>query len=60
MKLWPKLLVIIICERRYLKENAIIESLQASLKLDTLDALMCVSLCGIEVKNINWRAIFEL
>jgi hypothetical protein len=51
MQLWQKLLVIstsiaiAICERGFSKQNAIIKSdLQASLKLDTLDPLMRVSL----------------
>jgi hypothetical protein len=34
--------------------------LQGSLKLDTLNALMRVSLCNIEMDNMDWRMIFEV
>ncbi len=33
--------------------------LQGSLKWDTLNALMRVSLCNIEMDNMDWRTIFE-
>jgi hypothetical protein len=59
MKIWQKILVIpssiAICERGFSKQNAIKSHLRTSLKLDTLDALMRVSLCGIELKNVDWR-----
>jgi hypothetical protein len=49
MKLWQKILVIpssiTICERGLSKQNDIKSHLQASLKLDTLDALMQIPLC---------------
>jgi hypothetical protein len=58
MQLWPKILVIrisiSICEGVFSKQNAIKNHLWASPKLDTLDALMRVSLCNIE------RPIFEI
>ena len=34
--------------------------LRDSLKLDTSDALMQVSLCKIEAKNLDWRVVFDL
>ena len=52
MKLYLKILVnsssIVVCERGFTKQNAIKSHLQASLKLDSLDVLMRVSLCMIE------------
>ena len=44
-----------ICERRFSKQNA--SHLRDSLKLDTLNGLMRVSLCKIEVGNLDWREV---
>ena len=52
-----------ICERGFSKQNAIkshvLNHLLATLKLDTLDALMRVSLCGLKLV-IDWREVIDL
>ena len=40
--------------------NAIKSHLRVSLKLDTFDALMQVSLSGMELENMDQRIVFEL
>jgi hypothetical protein len=42
-----------ICERGFSKQNLIKSHLRTSLKLETLDALMCISCANIPVENIN-------
>ena len=44
-------LLLVFVIKRFLKQIAIKSHLQASLKLDTLNALLQVSLCGIELEN---------
>jgi hypothetical protein len=41
--------IFVVCEMGFFKQNAIKDHLWASLKLDTLDALMKISLCNIEM-----------
>ena len=65
MKLWGEERLVIpsnigICERGFSKQSAIKSHFRVSLKLDSLDALMRVSLCRIELENMNWRAVLEL
>jgi hypothetical protein len=56
MQLWQKLILIpssiVICERGFFKQNAIVSHLCNRLNLKTLDALMWVSLCGL--KWMQW------
>jgi hypothetical protein len=49
---------LVIYEMDFSKQNAIKNHLWASLKLDTLDALMKVSLYNIRMDNMDWNAIF--
>ena len=42
------------------EKNAFKSHLQPLSKLDTLDALMQVSLCGIKLENIDSRVVFKL
>jgi hypothetical protein len=64
INLWQKVLVILtstsICESEFSKQNVIKSYLQSCLKLDTLDVLMSLLVCGIEVDNIEWRTIFDI
>jgi hypothetical protein len=46
-----------ICERDFSIQNLIKSHLHTSLKLETLDALMCISCANILVENINWNAV---
>ena len=46
-----------ICERGISKQNATKNHLRNSLNLKTLDALMQVSLCGLEVDAMEWPTI---
>ena len=50
---------IAICERGFSKQNAIKSHLRNKLNLKTLDALMWVSLCGLEVDAMDWATIFN-
>jgi hypothetical protein len=52
--------VLLFMETNFSKQNAIKNQLWASLKLDTLDALMKVSLYNIKMDNMDWNAIFEV
>ena len=47
-------------ERVFSKQNAIKSRLRNRLKLKTLDALMRVSLCGLEVDAMDWATIFNI
>jgi len=51
---------IAICERGFSKQNAIKSHLRNRLNLKTLDALMRVSLCGLEVDAMDWSTIFNI
>ena len=63
IQLWQKIIFIpssiAICERGFSKQNAIKSHLGNKLNLKTLDALMQVSLCGLEVDAmdglLSWR-----
>ena len=43
-------------KRRFSQQNLIKCYLHSSLKLVTLDALMCISCANIPIVNINWNA----
>lgn len=62
-RLWQKVLVIpssiAICERGFSKQNLVKSALRSRLRLNTLDALMRVSLCGIDVGDIDWLAVMQ-
>jgi hypothetical protein len=64
MPLWQNIFAIptslVIYEMNFLKQNAIKNHLWASLKLDTLDALMKVTLYNIKMDTMDWNAIFEM
>jgi hypothetical protein len=64
MPLWQNVLAIptslVIYETNFSKQNATKNHLWASLKLDTLNALMKVSLYNIKMDNMDWSAIFEV
>ena len=55
MQLWPKKRIVLIpssiaiCERGFSTQNTIQSHLRKKLNLKTLDALMRISLCGLEV-----------
>ena len=66
MKLWQKIIKNChtlkyrnLCRGGFSKQNAIKSHLRASLKLDTLDASIWVSLSGREVENMDWRQYFS-
>ena len=49
-----------ICEREFSKQNAIKSHLCNNLNLKTLDALIWVSFCGLEVDATDWTIIFNI
>jgi hypothetical protein len=56
MQLWQKnLLSIAICEKGFSKQSVIKSHLWVSLKFDTLDVLIRISLCNIGMDNMDWR-----
>jgi hypothetical protein len=59
MQLWHKIFVIptniAIYERGFFRNKS---HLQGSLKVDTLNTLMRVSICNIEMDNMDWRTNF--
>ena len=63
MSLWQAILVIptsiIVCERGFSTQNWVKIKNRTRLNLDTLDALMKVSLNGFGVVFMNWKGIFE-
>lgn len=46
---------IVICERGFSEHNIGKRTLQSHWPLNTLDALMCVSLCGLNVDDVDWQ-----
>ena len=48
------------CESGFPKQNAIKSHLRNRLNLKTLDALMRVSICGLEVYAMDWATIFNI
>ena len=62
VQLWQKIILIpsniAICERGFSKKNAIKSHLRNKLNFKTLDALMRVSLCGLELDAMDWATIF--
>ena len=61
IELWEKMLVIptniAICERGFSKYNMGKSALQSHLHLNTLDALMLITLCGRIVDDIDWQVV---
>jgi type IV secretory pathway TrbL component len=53
-------MIIAIYEKGFLEQNAIKSQLRASLKLESLNAMMQMSLCVIELENMDWKVMFEL
>ena len=48
-----------ICECGFSKQNWVKSDRKSRLKLETLDALMRVSLCGLPMENMDWARIFD-
>ncbi len=53
-------MIIAIYEKGFLEQNVIKSQLWTSLKLESLNAMMQMSLCMIELENMDWKVIFEL
>ena len=51
---------IIACKRGFSRQNIIKNYIRNGLSLETLDALMFISLNAQETSNICWRDIFNL
>ena len=47
------------CEHGFSKQNWVKSDRRSRLKLETLDALMRVSLCGLPMENMDWARIFD-
>ena len=64
MKLWQAVLTIpastVDCERGFSKQNIIKDIRKSRLGLDTLDALMRISLNGPELSIVDWNAVYEI
>jgi hypothetical protein len=64
MQRWQKKILIpssiAIGEREFSKKNAIKSHLRNMLNLKTLDALLQVSLCELEVDAMDWTTIFNI
>ena len=63
MSLWQAIRVIltsiVVCEHDFLKQYWVKSKRKTRLNLDTLVALMRVSLNGFGVEFMNWNGIFE-
>ena len=63
MSLWAAIRVIltriVVCERDFLKQNWVKSKRRTCLNLDTLDALMRVSLNSLGVEFMDWNGIFD-
>ena len=63
MSLWQAILVIptstVVCERGFSKQNWVKSERRTCLNLDTLDALMRVSLNSLGVEFMDWNGIFD-
>ena len=64
MKLWQAVITIptstVDCERGFSKQNIIKDIRKSKLGLDTLDALMRISLNGPELSNVDWNEVYEI
>jgi hypothetical protein len=64
MKLWQVVLTIpastVDCERGFSKQNIIKDIRKSRLGLDTLDALMRISLNGPELSDVDWNVVYGL
>jgi hypothetical protein len=63
MKLWQWILIILanttICECGFSKQYGMKNDCKSQLKLETLDALIRKSLCGLPMENMNWANFFD-
>ena len=48
------------CEREFSRQNIIKDIRRTKLSLDTLDALMRVSLTGIDSMMVEWDKVYEI
>ena len=64
MKLWQAILTIpasiVDCERGFSKQNIVKDIRKSKLGLDTLDALMRISLNGPELSIVDWNVVYEV
>ena len=64
LKLWQSILVIpansVACERGFSKQNVIKDIRRTKLSINTLDALMRVSLIGPDVSKVEWQRAYEI
>ena len=64
MKLWQAILTIpastVDCKRGFSKQNIIKDIRKSRLGLDTLDALLRISLNGPELSTIDWNVVYEI
>ena len=64
MILWQAILTIhasiVDCERGFSKQNIIKDIKKSRLGLDTLDALMRISLKGPELSNVDWNIVYAI
>ena len=63
IKLWQNVLIILastaICERWFSKQNIVKSALRSRLRLNTLDALMRISLYGLGANEIDWQTVLH-
>ena len=64
LKLWQAILVIlastVACERGFSKQNVIKDIRRTRLSINTLDALMRVSLTGPDISEVDWQRVYEI
>ena len=64
MKLWQAIHTIpastVDCERGFSKQNIIKDIQKSRLGLDTLDALMRISLNELELYVVDWNVVYEV
>ncbi|XP_057858696.1 uncharacterized protein LOC131067628 [Cryptomeria japonica] len=63
-KLWQAILTIpasaVACARGFSRQNTIKDTRRTKLSLDTLDALMRVSLAGLDSSTVEWNRVYEI
>ena len=64
LKLWQAILVIlastVACERGFSKQNVIKGIRRTRLSINTLDALMHVSLIGPNISEVDWQCVYDI
>jgi hypothetical protein len=64
LKLWQAMLVIptstVACERGFSKQNMIKDIRRTRLSINTLDALMRISLIGPHISEMEWQRVYEI